>query len=307
MTLISVVIPVYNAAETLPATISALQEQSFTNWEAILVEDGSTDNSWSVAETLAQKDSRLKLLRNPRKGPSAARNHGALTQANGEIIAFCDADDLWQRDKLRDVALYLSRGDVQAVFGQVGFFHQDPSHIETCSHVPQGDVTVPMLMGENAVCTLSNLSLRRDTFQSLGGFREDLVHNEDLEFLIHLVGAGHRLTGIHAPHVLYRLSHNGLSADLDKMRISRMAALKTAARLGYRPDPRAEAIYLRYLARRALRIGAPASTTRKLVVEGCRQNATAFLLPARRGVLIALAALLLPCLPQTTRQYLFAN
>ncbi|WP_428515244.1 glycosyltransferase family 2 protein [Roseovarius sp.] len=307
MTRISIVIPVFNAAHTLPATIAALQDQSFTDWEAILVEDGSADSSWSVARSLVQGDRRLKLVRNPRKGPSAARNHGAIVQSTGDIIAFCDADDIWQRHKLRDVAQHLGRGQVQAVFGRVGFFNEDPGHVRTCSRVPASDVTVPSLLGENPVCTLSNLSLRRDTFESLGGFREDLIHNEDLEFLVHLVGSGHRLVGLETDHVLYRLSPRGLSAEIDRMRAGRCAALETAARFGFRTDPRAEAVHLRYLARRALRVGAPAATVQRLVLEGCYQHASAFLLPARRGGLIALAALLLPFLPEPTRQYLFAN
>lgn len=307
MTRISIVIPVYNAAETLPETIAALQDQSVTDWQAILVEDGSTDNSWSIAKTLVRKDPRLKLVRNPRKGPSAARNHGALVQSSSEIIAFCDADDIWQRHKLRDVARHLSEDQAHAVFGRVGFFNEDRNHIRTSSQVPDGEVSVPMLLGENPVCTMSNLSVRSDTFQAMGGFREDLVHNEDLEFLIRLVGSGYILKGMDADHVFYRLSLCGLSADLNKMRAGRRAALETAAQFGFRPDPQAEAIYLRYLARRALRTGAPAGIARRLVLEGCRQNTAAFLLPARRGGLIALAALLLPLLPETTRKILFAN
>lgn len=306
MTLISVVIPVYNAADTLPATLASLTAQIHRDWQAILVEDGSTDASWAIARSLADQDPRLKLLRNPGKGPSAARNHGAR-HANGDILAFCDADDLWERTKLRDVATALAAPDTDATFGQIAFFREDPQIIRTRSRVPAGPVTVPMLMGENPVCTLSNLSLRRATFQTLGGFREDIVHNEDLEFLIRLVGAGHRLIGTDAQHVLYRLSPTGLSADLTAMRAGRRSALATAARLGFRPSPASEAVHLRYLARRALRLGAPAHIVRRLVRDGCRTDASAFLRPLRRGGLIALAALLLPFLPRRIRRFLFSN
>ncbi|WP_460272159.1 glycosyltransferase family 2 protein [Celeribacter sp. ULVN23_4] len=307
MPVFSIVIPVYNAAETLPATVAALKAQTITDWEAILVEDGSNDASWPVAQELSHSDARLKLVRNPGKGPSAARNHGALKLATGKIIAFCDADDIWLPTKLQDVARCLLEEGVVATFGRIGFFREDISHVRTWSRVPEDDVTVPMLMGENPVCTLSNLSLRREFFADLGGFREDMVHNEDLEFLIRLSGHGYRLKGIDADHVLYRLSPHGLSANLEAMRAGREKALSSAARFGYRPDPGAEAVHLRYLARRALRIGASAKVARALVIEGCRLDARAFLLPARRGGMIALAVAILPILPAPVRRHLFSN
>lgn len=303
---ISVIIPVYNAENTLPETIAALRAQTLTDWEAILVEDGSSDASWHIAENLVRQDTRLTLVRNPGKGPSAARNFGALRFAKGAILAFCDADDIWLPDKLSQVR-HAVDGQCDAAFGRICFFNEDPSTIRARSTVPQGPVDLPMLMGENPVCTLSNLSIRRSVFEELGGFCESMVHNEDLEFLIRLVGHRHVLTGIDADHVLYRLSPHGLSANLDAMRRGRLAALHSAKSFGYLPDPQAEAIHFRYLARRALRIGAPAHVTRALVVEGCRENARAFLLPARRGVLIALAAALLPVLPVPLRRHLFSN
>lgn len=307
MPLISVVIPVFNAKATLPATIRSLQAQSLTDWEAILVEDGSTDASWQVAKDLSAKDHRITVLRNPGKGPSAARNFGALKQARGEMIAFCDADDLWCPGKLADVAAVLTSGKAEASFGQIGFFRDNPAHVRTRSTVPSGPVSIPMLMGENPVCTMSNLAIRRDVFLSTGGFREDMVHNEDLEFLIRLVGQGHRLIGLDTEHVLYRLSPHGLSADLPAMRAGRNAALKTAASFGFAPDARSEAIHLRYLARRALRLDAVPRVVRGLVWDGLRSDAGAFLLPVRRGGLIALSALIQPVLPRGLRRALFSN
>ncbi len=307
MPLISIIIPVYNAAETLPATIASLQSQALTGWEAILVDDGSTDASREIASKLASEDARIRLVRNPGKGPSAARNYGALKEARAPIVAFCDADDLWEARKLREVADNLLNLEADAVYGRIGFFNDDPSVVRTRSTVPAGAVTVPQLMGENPVCTMSNLSIWRETFRDVGGFREDMVHNEDLEFLIRLVGRGNSLKGINSDHVLYRLSQGGLSADLDAMRAGRVEALVTAQQHGFAPNPRGEAVYMRYLARRALRLGAPAQTVRELVAEGCRNSATAFLLPLRRGGMIAMAALCLPVLPQSARQFLFSN
>ncbi|WP_136442603.1 glycosyltransferase family 2 protein [Pacificoceanicola onchidii] len=305
MALISVVIPVYNAGKTLPDTIRALQAQSWTRWEAFLVDDGSIDASVSTAIAFAAQDNRIKAVANPGKGPSAARNHGAMALARGDVVSFCDADDLWCPDKLKEVAEAILGGDADAVFGRVGFFSGDPRQITSRSSVPDGPVTIPMLLAENPVCTMSNLSLRRDVFAGLGGLRADMVHNEDLDFLVTLVGSGARLEGLQSDHVLYRQSPEGLSSDLGAMRQSRAEVIRTAQRFAHDPTSEAEARYLRYLARRAMRLNHDTQEVQALVREGLREDAQSFLTPVRRGVPTALGGLAYPFLPRALRRFFF--
>ena len=100
MPLVSIITPVYNAARFLPETLAAVRAQTLTDWEQILVDDGSTDDSIAIVEAASRDDSRFRLLRTPRNGgPSAARNC-ALDAARGRFVAFLDADDLWLPEKL---------------------------------------------------------------------------------------------------------------------------------------------------------------------------------------------------------------
>jgi glycosyltransferase involved in cell wall biosynthesis len=100
MPVVSVITPVYNAERWLPETLATMQAQTLTDWEQILVDDGSTDNSAAIAEAAAAADHRIRLLKTARnQGPSAARNL-ALDAARGRFIAFLDADDLWLPQKL---------------------------------------------------------------------------------------------------------------------------------------------------------------------------------------------------------------
>ena len=100
MPLVSVITPVYNAARWLPETLASVQAQTLIDWEHLLVDDGSTDESVIIAERAAKEDSRVRLLRMPANGgPAAARNF-ALQNARGRFIAFLDADDLWLPEKL---------------------------------------------------------------------------------------------------------------------------------------------------------------------------------------------------------------
>lgn len=90
--LISIVIPVYNAAEYLPACLDSLLAQSFTDWEAICVNDGSKDDSLTILQQYAAKDARIRVIDKPNGGVSTARN-AALEAAAGQYLCMVDADD----------------------------------------------------------------------------------------------------------------------------------------------------------------------------------------------------------------------
>ena len=97
---VSVVIPVFNAAETLEATLASVQAQSLPDWEALLVDDGSTDDSPAILARLAAADPRLRCLSTEgQMGAGPARNAG-IAAASGRFIAFLDADDQWHPRKL---------------------------------------------------------------------------------------------------------------------------------------------------------------------------------------------------------------
>lgn len=108
----SVVIPFRNAATTLPDTLRSLQAQTFRNWEALLVNDASSDDGPALVTALARGDSRLLLLDDGRPGPrgaAATRNLG-LRAARGRFVAFLDADDQWRPEKLARQAQAFAEG-----------------------------------------------------------------------------------------------------------------------------------------------------------------------------------------------------
>lgn len=122
MPLVSIITPVYNASRWLPETLASVRAQTFSDWEQILVDDGSTDNSREIAEEAARTDARFRLLRTPHNGgPSAARNYG-LDAARGRFIAFLDADDLWLPEKLARCIEWMTTHNH-------GFIYHDYRHI----------------------------------------------------------------------------------------------------------------------------------------------------------------------------------
>lgn len=89
---ISIIVPVYNAEKYLKQCLDSIKEQTFTNWEAILVDDGSTDNSGKICEEYSETDNRFTVIHQHNQGASTARNIG-IERANGDWITFIDADD----------------------------------------------------------------------------------------------------------------------------------------------------------------------------------------------------------------------
>jgi glycosyltransferase involved in cell wall biosynthesis len=303
----SIVIPCFNAAKTIVETLESIRAQSFTDWEVICVDDGSQDKTDEVVAVAARNDPRIKLVRNTRKGPSAARNLGAIQFATAPIIAFCDADDTWSSTKLAELHIFFADQTVDAAFGQIAFFKDTPLDATVFSTVPSCDVTIPMLLGENPVCTMSNVAVRKHIFVQMQGLNEQLVHNEDLEWLIRLVGQGVRLVGLDTLQVWYRASAKGLSADLPAMAAARQNAVQAAAHFGFEPTAAANAIHNRYLARRALRLGQGRTVALRFVVAGIAQSPRGFFNAPLRGGLTLMGAVTHLFMPAIMSRALFSR
>jgi len=112
----SIIIPTYNRADSVEQTLNSCFTQSFTDFEIVIVDDGSSDNTLTVLEQIS--DPRLVVVAQENAGPAAARNHG-MRVARGEYIAFLDSDDIWYPDFLKQAEAALSRDANQLLYGQI--------------------------------------------------------------------------------------------------------------------------------------------------------------------------------------------
>lgn len=103
--MVSVIIPVYNGAEFLEDCLRSVMNQSYRDIEIIVIDDGSTDNSFSICERLAKEDRRIRLIQQTNSGVSAARNRG-IQESGGEFITFVDADDIMVFDSIETLLKY---------------------------------------------------------------------------------------------------------------------------------------------------------------------------------------------------------
>lgn len=303
----SIIVPVYNAAATVSATVRSILAQSEPDFELLLIDDGSTDDSLAVMLRLAMTDERIRVVAHANCGVAATRNQG-IELSHGELIAFCDADDLWHQGKLSaHKALHLADASIGASYARIAFIDPDASdsaEARTLSTIRPEQLTVADLLGENPVCTMSNLVVARDVFDMIGGFKVGMSFAEDQEWLARAAFEGICIVGIDEVLVDYRLSHDGLSVNLASMYAGWRRLAADYGDGEHRPA--AEALYCRYLCRRALRSGASPRTALDYALRGLKIDARAFLADKRRGWPTLLSAIASPLMPRQARVRVFA-
>ncbi|HOO28956.1 MAG TPA: glycosyltransferase family 2 protein [Lachnospiraceae bacterium] len=132
--MVSVIIPVYNAAKCISDTVQSVRSQTYTNWELILVDDGSTDRSVEIMQEFANDDIRL-IRTDGGKSAALARNRGIM-EAKGRYLAFLDADDLWNPDKLEQQVAFMKREAVAFSFTGYEFADEEGVGVQKIVKVP---------------------------------------------------------------------------------------------------------------------------------------------------------------------------
>jgi peptidoglycan/xylan/chitin deacetylase (PgdA/CDA1 family) len=228
---VSVIIPCHNGAATLPAALQSLARQRFAAWEAVIVDDGSGDETAAVAARHLRADPRLRLVRQDRQGVAAARNAG-IRMARGDWLLFLDCDD-WLAPRALSELLTCARRNPAAgvVVGRA---------VKTLASgarapLPSFDLSEPF----SALCCEGRLAIhsaivRRSLVERIGGFDACLRTNEDWDLWQRLARMG--VAFAQSPKVLafYRNSPDSLSKS------SRQVAADglTVMRRGHAPDPR---------------------------------------------------------------------
>lgn len=303
----SVVIPAYNAAGTLGSTVASVLAQTDQDFEIVIVDDGSSDNTLKVMLELASMDTRIRAVSKSNSGVSATRNFGA-DLAKGKQLAFLDADDQWQPEKLaQHRAAHAVDPLLIASFAKVEFAPEKRGKIvqgRTFSSVPTDYLDIADVVVENAVCTTSNFVIERAAFQALGGFDETMRYAEDQELFARVIADGCLVKGIDQPLVRYRMSEDGLSCDFEAM----LSHWRRFASFWIEGDEfaQAEATYCRYLTRRALRAGASMRVARSFAQRGLSADPATFIAGGARSFLTLGGAIAGGALPASLRRTVFA-
>jgi glycosyltransferase involved in cell wall biosynthesis len=185
---VTVVTPAYNVAKYIGEAIDSVLMQTFTNFEYVVVDDGSTDGTAETALTHAGHDDRFRLVQLPHAGQSAARNVG-IRESRAEYIAFLDGDDRWHRNFLERQLSLIHRlsADVGAVFCRSRMILENGTPIfvqwQRAGRYDFDD----FLVGNNPARNGSSLLLRKSCFDDVGGFDEDMQGAEDLDMWLRIL------------------------------------------------------------------------------------------------------------------------
>ncbi|HNG94415.1 MAG TPA: glycosyltransferase family A protein [Acidobacteriota bacterium] len=196
---VSVIVPVYNAAPYLAEALTSLQSQSLKPFEIIVVDDGSTDDSATIAQSFAG----VRLIQQLNSGPAAARNTG-INVAQGTVIGFLDADDLWPVDKLEtQLGVLDANPEAEIVVGQIQLWRlmdATSRHFEPFSE-PWTSVNVGSVL------------IRRSVFDRVGLFDSNLRQSEDVDWFVRTREQGIKLVTHPEITLFYRIHTANLTSD----------------------------------------------------------------------------------------------
>ncbi|MBP7690304.1 MAG: glycosyltransferase [Anaerolineales bacterium] len=188
--LFSVLVPTYNQAQYLPAALESLRAQTYENWEALVVNDGSTDDTAAVLEDWARRESRLRIITKPNGGTASALNEG-VRNARGEWLCWLSSDDLFQSDKL---AIHVRALNAQP---EIRFFHTDFfvldeqagvklfSGINPATYIPPVESQLLRFFQYNYINGIT-IAVHRSVMETVGGFNPSLRHGQDYEMWLRI-------------------------------------------------------------------------------------------------------------------------
>jgi len=309
---ISVIIPVYGVDKYIANTVRSVLEQTYKNFELLIIDDQSPDLSIKICQQFT--DPRIKIIHQENRGLAGARNTG-IRHAKGDYLAFLDGDDLWLPEKLEKHFEHLeSSPKIGVSFSRSACINEAGDFLGTYLMSKLHEITPLSLLCDNPIGNGSAAVIRREVFEAIKFednlygkvedfyFDENFRQAEDIDCWLRIaIQTNWQIEGIPEPLTLYRVNSGGLSANLFKqLEYLERVIEKTRS---YAPEViaqcegQAKAYQLRYLARSAIRRQAGGMAV-KLIHRALAAHWRIVFEEPRRTLLTLAAAYLLWVLPQ---------
>ncbi|SFR49320.1 glycosyltransferase family 2 protein [Thiomicrospira sp. ALE5] len=208
MSFVSIITPSHNSVQFISVTIQSVLDQSFSDWELIIVDDCSTDNSVEVIQSFVEQDSRIKLIRLSENSGAAVARNTAIEAAQGRYIAFLDSDDLWLPDKLEKQLAFMQANDYPfsyAAYDKIDENGQVFGHIGVPDRVCYSDLL--------KTCSIGCLTAIYDT-QYFGKVSMPLIRKrQDLGLWLKLLKKTDYAYGLNQTLAQYRVRTDSISAN----------------------------------------------------------------------------------------------
>lgn len=211
--LISIIMPSFNSSKTIIESIESIISQRYDNWELLVTDDCSTDDTVSIVEKYAEKDLRIKLFYNHFNSGAAVSRNNSMNNAKGDYIAFLDSDDLWLPNKLSEQLLFMNKHDADFVFTAYEII--DESGTKTGNVVDlQGEqlsFSYVDMLHKKATLGCSTVMFRKTAFKD---YQMPLIRTgQDYALWLKLLKEGHRAYLINKVLTQYRILPNSISRN----------------------------------------------------------------------------------------------
>ena len=210
-TMVSVITPVYNCSQYIRQTIESVLSQSYTNWEMLLADDCSPDDSAQIIAEYAAKDSRIQYIRMPQNGGAALARNAALAQAQGRYIAYLDADDLWFPTKLERQIDFMQANNVVFSCCDYERIEADGTPLNKIIHMPK-TITYEQLLRNTVIQTVGVIVDTSGVDRSLL-VMPNVRRGQDSATWLQMLRNGVKFCGQNEVLAQYRRVSNSLSAN----------------------------------------------------------------------------------------------
>ena len=206
--MVSIITPLHNAEKFIAQTIESVLVQTYQEWEMIIVDDLSLDHSISIVEIYVQKDPRIKLIKQKQKsGPAGTRNR-AIEAAQGQYIAFLDADDLWMPEKLEKQISFMTKHDLAFTYSSYKVINMDDEALTTF-------VTLPDISYESMLktCSVGCLTAVYDREKLGKMYMPILPKRQDYALWLSILKKIGKAKGLLEPLAYYRIGQTSVSSN----------------------------------------------------------------------------------------------
>ena len=206
--LVSVIIPSYKLEKFISKTIESVINQTYSNWEMIIVDDCSPDKSNEIIEKYMQKDNRIKLIKLNKNNGSAVARNTAIKEARGRYIAFLDADDLWLPKKLEKQIEFMKKNDLSFTYSSYYLIDEEENPLGVYNTIPE--ITYESML---KTCSVGCLTAIYDS-QKLGKmYMPNILKRQDYGLWLKILKRIGKTKGMLEPLAVYRIRKNSVSSN----------------------------------------------------------------------------------------------
>ena len=207
--LVSIITPTYNSAKYIAETIQSVQKQTFSNWEMIIVDDGSKDNTVEIVQNFMEDDHRVHLIQlNRNCGPAKARNH-VIENAKGKYMTFLDADDIWFADFIESSIQTIKKTEIHFVFSSYRRSNENLEFVYSDFIVPNKVTYTDILKTNSISCLTAFIDIEVLGKKTM----PEIFKRQDMGLWLKYLKEIPFAYGILEPKAIYRIRENSLSRN----------------------------------------------------------------------------------------------